>query len=219
VPTLDRRFLEKQPDPGVRLVALSLLTDASDASSALGKVVRKHGRSSAEADEALHDFRVALRRLRSWLRTFRTTFRPDISRKQRRRLGELFDATGAVRDATVHLQWLSKQRARLGTRQRPGYEWLNAHLEKALAAGWSAALTAARRFDAKAIVGALNCLQVMLGTLHDGHVLEATIARESERKEEAPASKRKAGLLALQRRLHQREVRTFAKADSAHSGA
>jgi len=103
----------------VRLVALGHLADATTA----------HERLVEKADdEALHDFRVALRRLRSWERAFRPYIRDDVSKRLRRRLRDLARDTGASRDLEVHLAWLREQRRSLGRRQRPGLAWLLAHL-------------------------------------------------------------------------------------------
>jgi len=99
----------------VRLVALGHLADATSARERL---------SSGGDDEALHDFRVALRRLRSWERAFGPFIRDDVSKKLRRRLRSLAQDTGASRDLEVHLAWLREQRRSLGRRQRPGLTWL-----------------------------------------------------------------------------------------------
>src|SRR5215204_321090 len=103
----------------VRLVALGHLADASAARDRLG---------NAKDEEALHDFRVALRRLRSWERAFRPYIRDDVSKRLRQRLGNLARDTGASRDLEVHLAWLREQRRSLGRRQRPGLAWLMANL-------------------------------------------------------------------------------------------
>jgi CHAD domain-containing protein/CYTH domain-containing protein len=112
--------LRESTDRAVRLVALGHLADASAA----------HKRLVDEADdEALHDLRVALRRLRSWERAFRPYLRDDLAKKLRRRLRNLASDTGASRDLEVHLAWLTSQRRSLGRRQRAGLNWLVAELE------------------------------------------------------------------------------------------
>ena len=107
-------------DRSVRLVALGHLADATEAQSRL---------VSETDEEALHDFRVALRRLRSWERAFRPYLRADISKKLRRRLREVARDTGASRDLEVHLAWLASQRRSLGRRQRAGLNWLMTTLQ------------------------------------------------------------------------------------------
>lgn len=103
----------------VRTVALGHLADAASARDRL---------ANASDDEALHDFRVALRRLRSWERAFRPYTKKDVSKKLRRRLRNLARDTGASRDLEVHLAWLREQRRSVGRRQRPGLSWLLARL-------------------------------------------------------------------------------------------
>jgi CHAD domain-containing protein/CYTH domain-containing protein len=113
--------LRESTDRSVRLVALGHLADATAA----------HARLVSETDdEALHDFRVALRRLRSWERAFRPYLKADLSKKLRRRLRNLARDTGASRDLEVHLGWLGSQRRSLGRRQRAGLNWLLSTLEE-----------------------------------------------------------------------------------------
>ncbi len=87
------------------------------------------GRLAAPEDtEALHDFRVALRRLRSVLRSFRSELGDAVSKKLQRRLRDVTRATGAARDAEVQLGWVRSHRAELGRRLAPGLPWLLARL-------------------------------------------------------------------------------------------
>lgn len=144
----EERVLRKPADRCVRMVALSLLADAEKAGDRLMSVSRGLRDGDAESDEALHDFRVAIRRLRSWVRAFRPWLGDDVSRKQRRRLSEIADATSATRDASVHLEWLREERPALSARDRIGHAWLSARLEARRKAGSDAALAAAKDFDA-----------------------------------------------------------------------
>jgi CHAD domain-containing protein len=58
------------------------------------------------SDEAVHDVRVAVRRLSAGLRTF-ADFYPTRARKRiRRKLRELMDAAGAVRDRDIAVKLL-----------------------------------------------------------------------------------------------------------------
>jgi CHAD domain-containing protein/CYTH domain-containing protein len=89
-------------------------------------------RVAASADpEALHDYRVALRRLRSCIRSYRPELRSTVSRKSRRRLDRIARATNRSRDLEVHLDWLAAQAAAAVEPERPGIEWLSARLEDA----------------------------------------------------------------------------------------
>ena len=105
----------------VRLVALAHLADAAHARDRL---------ALGQDAEALHDFRVALRRFRSWERAFRQYTRDEVPKKQRRKLRDLARDTGASRDLEVHLTWLAEQRGSLTRRQRPGLTWLLSTLDR-----------------------------------------------------------------------------------------
>jgi len=56
--------------------------------------------------DAVHDFRVAVRRLRSWLQLWEDELDGAVKRRQRRRIRDLAHATGPARDLQVHLEWL-----------------------------------------------------------------------------------------------------------------
>jgi CHAD domain-containing protein/CYTH domain-containing protein len=100
-------------------VALALL-DTLDA---------QYARLSKPTDaEALHDFRVALRRLRSWLRAYRRDVRDSVGKKVVRRLGAIASATTDSRDIEVHLEWLAAQRASVKGANRAGLTWLTRRL-------------------------------------------------------------------------------------------
>src|SRR6188768_363107 len=85
--------------------------------------------------EALHDYRVALRRLRSCLRSYRRELRSTVTRKSRRRVERLAHATNRSRDLEVHLEWLTAQEATAAAGDRPGITWLIARLECARSRG------------------------------------------------------------------------------------
>jgi len=100
-------------------VARALLAEAGEAAERL----------EAGADpEALHDLRVALRRLRTVLRAFRPWL-GGVRRRDARRVAKLARATGAARDAEVQLGWLAAQRERLSRGRLPGLAWMVARLE------------------------------------------------------------------------------------------
>jgi CHAD domain-containing protein len=58
-------------------------------------------------NEEVHDLRVALRRLRSWLRAADELLHDDIPRAQRLALRRIARRAGAARDAQVQWQWLT----------------------------------------------------------------------------------------------------------------
>ena len=113
------------PDPrdpatrAARLIALRLL----------GELGAARARLDAPDDvEALHDFRVALRRLRSHARAYDAELGDDVGGKQGRRLRRLAQATGEARDLEVHLAWLAAERTTARAAERPGVDWLVARL-------------------------------------------------------------------------------------------
>jgi CHAD domain-containing protein/CYTH domain-containing protein len=88
------------------------------------------GRLADPADEeALHDFRVALRRLRSIERAFRGQLDDPMAKKLRRRVRDLARATNGARDAEVQLAWVRGRRKGLDREQRVGFTWFVKRLE------------------------------------------------------------------------------------------
>ncbi|HEV7503642.1 MAG TPA: CHAD domain-containing protein [Thermoanaerobaculia bacterium] len=112
-------LLARPPEEGARLIALSYLDEAAAAR------IRLKGETDAEA---LHDFRVALRRLRSCLRAYRDPLKGSVPKKLAKRLKRLAGATGPGRDAEVQLEWLRARGSRLGSQQRQGLAWMLARL-------------------------------------------------------------------------------------------
>lgn len=114
---------------------LSLPTDALDrpAAETARRIALAHLRAARSAYEsldderapdALHDLRVALRRLRSCERAFRDQLRDSITTKRRRRIRRVAKATGTGRDAQVHIEWIDSQVPTLSRRQRVGATWM-----------------------------------------------------------------------------------------------
>ena len=82
-------------------------------------------RLSDPADsEALHDFRVAVRRLRSILRTFRSQLDDAVPKKVRNRLRDLTRATAPGRDTEVLIATVQGLEKKLTRGQRAGVPWL-----------------------------------------------------------------------------------------------
>lgn len=91
-----------------------------------------------EDPEALHDFRVALRRFRAIERAYRDWVAEALPKKLRKRLSELVRSTGPARDSEVQLHWLESQHAVLRPNQRSGYQWLRRRLEERQRQGYAA---------------------------------------------------------------------------------
>ncbi len=90
-------LLDRPAGESARRIALDLLARGVEARAALER---------GDDPEALHDFRVALRRLRSHLRAYRGDLEEAAGRKLRRRLGKLAAATNPGRDAEVGVDLL-----------------------------------------------------------------------------------------------------------------
>ncbi|MGB8331808.1 MAG: CHAD domain-containing protein, partial [Polyangiales bacterium] len=78
--------------------------------------------------DALHEFRVSVRRLRSLLRAYRPQLQSAVRPKDRKRLRAVQSATNAGRESEVALQWLSKQHAQLAPEHLAGLNWLSSVL-------------------------------------------------------------------------------------------
>lgn len=115
------RLLSRPPEEGARLIALSYLDQASAA----------FPRLEDPADtEALHDFRVGLRRLRSCLRSYRPYLEESLPKKLLKRLKEVAASTGPGRDTEVQIEWLRGRSRHLSSHHRAGLAWLLARLEE-----------------------------------------------------------------------------------------
>ncbi|HLX10232.1 MAG TPA: CHAD domain-containing protein [Thermoanaerobaculia bacterium] len=117
-------LLDRSPEEGARRLALAYLDAAAAAMPRLG---------DRDDDEALHDLRVALRRLRSCLDAYGSQLGDCVPGKLARRLRRLADATGPGRDAEVQLAWLRRQRTDLSRRNhghRGGLAWMQERLER-----------------------------------------------------------------------------------------
>ncbi|HOX20912.1 MAG TPA: CHAD domain-containing protein [Gemmatimonadales bacterium] len=95
------------------------------------------------AEDALHDFRVALRRLRTWLRAFAPELDDTVGRGTLKRLHRISRRTGDARDLEVQRHWLAQPTVRLGR----------------LASGAAAAL--AERLEAEGIDALARALALM----------------------------------------------------------
>jgi CHAD domain-containing protein len=120
-----KELLERPSDEACRVVALGYLDDAVAARGKLGS-----------DGEALHDLRVALRRLRSTLRAYRASIGRPLGERQRRRLRAIVDATSEARDAEVLIGLYDEEAARLDPAERESAGWWRARLEAEKAAGY-----------------------------------------------------------------------------------
>jgi CHAD domain-containing protein len=114
-------LLQRPPEEGARILALGFLDQAAAALPRL---------SDPSDTEALHDLRVALRRLRSSLRSYKAVLSGSLPKKLTRHLRDLAGATGPGRDTEVQVEWLRGQTRHLSARHRAGLNWLLARLEE-----------------------------------------------------------------------------------------
>lgn len=105
--------------PGIRLLALRLLDQAEDA--------RLRLREGSDP-EALHDFRVAIRRLRSTLRSYAPQLEDSVGRKDGRRLRSLARNTSESRDREVQLEMLDEIRTE-DESEAGAIAWLRTRIE------------------------------------------------------------------------------------------
>jgi len=113
-------LLQRSPEEASRLVVLALLDAAAEAAARL---------DDPEDAEALHDFRVAIRRTRSVLRAWKDALGKSVRKGDRKAFRTLQRATGEGRDAQVALAWLAEQRAELRPPHRLGADWLAGRLQ------------------------------------------------------------------------------------------
>jgi len=89
----------------------------------LERVKEAYAQLSLHDADTLHELRVAMRRLRSCLRTYRRELRGVVSERVRRSLRAAAHRTNPARDADVQLVWL-RQRGGLTAEGRVARQWL-----------------------------------------------------------------------------------------------
>lgn len=125
---------------------------AAPATESIRRIALGHLDSAAEAmarmqaggdDEALHDFRVSLRRLRTILKAYRPLLEPEVRKKDRRAIRKLTRSTGAGRDSEVLLAWLESVWAGLAASEGPMVERLASELRAERDTGYARVLSKA----------------------------------------------------------------------------
>lgn len=119
-------LLDRPAPESVRRLALAKLHHV---------VLERRRLDDASDAKALHDFRVALRRLRSVLRAYRGVLDDSVSPKIRRRLSCMARLSGANRDAEVRIQWIGERRESIQGAGNPGLAWVEQQLRRERRAG------------------------------------------------------------------------------------
>jgi CHAD domain-containing protein len=118
MPDFPSDLLDRPAAEAAGIMASRYLDEAAAAAA------RLNDRSDAEA---LHDFRVAVRRLRVTLRAY-PGLHEGVPKKYRRRLRKLVRATNAVRDAEAQIAWLGDRSAQFTPPQRAALAALRSRL-------------------------------------------------------------------------------------------
>jgi CHAD domain-containing protein/CYTH domain-containing protein len=133
---IEDRTIELPAEEGARVVILGLLEEAKVAAGAF---------AAGKGDEPLHDFRVAVRRLRSGLRSLRPWVEESVRRRHEKELKRIARSTNEARDAEVQLAWLrGKRDAFASARLRPGFDDIVAWFEARARSGPDAGRVAKR---------------------------------------------------------------------------
>ncbi|MGD8700301.1 MAG: CHAD domain-containing protein [Gemmatimonadales bacterium] len=119
--SVSHELLHRPVEETARVLALAWLEEADAALERL---------SDPDDDEALHDFRVSLRRFRSCVRAYQPYLKGSSPKKSRKLMGQLASATNVGRDTEVQILWLNAQTDNLKPRERKGLRWLLNALEE-----------------------------------------------------------------------------------------
>ncbi|HXZ84653.1 MAG TPA: CHAD domain-containing protein [Myxococcota bacterium] len=120
---LERAEALRPAEVGARLVALRQLEEALRAIARAG---------DPDDEDAVHDARVALRRLRSTLRAYRPLFDRETAARALARAGKLAGQMGGARDSEVWSAWIAEKRDAARGRRRAVLDALAEELEARL---------------------------------------------------------------------------------------
>lgn len=120
---------------------------------ALEAVVDARDRLRRRDAESVHDFRVRLRRLRSWIRVYRPVLDDTLRKRTRRRLATIGTATTGLRDLDVQIEWLRNELKALGDHRLEAAVWVLRSLEADRRRAWRAFRKALERDFARTARG------------------------------------------------------------------
>ncbi len=118
-----RGLLQQPAHAAVRAIARARLEHAVEKAAPLLVVVDRDAATTI-ANEDVHAFRVAVRRLRSWLRACGPLLRNDLGRSERAALRRMARRAGAARDAQVQWHWLTEPVEPMGAPATRAARWL-----------------------------------------------------------------------------------------------
>lgn len=104
---LNAAMLQDPVQRSVRLIAQARLQRLLEEAARVEVRTCLESRPDTSDPEAIHDFRVALRRLRAWLRAFRPYLADTVRHGPERRLRTLSRLAGRARDLEVQYRWLA----------------------------------------------------------------------------------------------------------------
>jgi CHAD domain-containing protein len=134
-----------EPDDGARAAAVKIVWTLFE------DMWRLRGDVLEDKDiEAVHDMRVASRRLRTAMQTFRPVFPQKRARRHERAIKSLADALGEVRDRDVLLAELRADLARLPRREQAGLRGLIDRLAHEREAHHQTLLATIKKLDKRA---------------------------------------------------------------------
>jgi CHAD domain-containing protein/CYTH domain-containing protein len=171
-------------------------------------VVARRRVERAADPEALHDYRVAIRHLRSTVRAYRRPLKSSVGGSIRRQLRRLAQATNRPRDLDVQLAWLTDRLAGSGREEQPGIEWLVSRMGETR----ERAIAEMRAVDARLFPPVAARLESRLPRLRTTLALDDRIVRRSTAGVTARLVRRTAARL----RDRLESVRSYADSDVLH---
>lgn len=111
-----------------RVVALRALDSVAEARDQIRK----------RDAESIHQFRVELRRLRSWMRVYRSYLGDTVRTRTQHRLRTIARATTELRDLDVQIAWLGAERNAFGESRLEAAKWIIASLKSDRKNAWRA---------------------------------------------------------------------------------
>lgn len=118
-----RGLLQQPAHAAARAIARARLEHAVEKAAPLLVVVDRDVATTI-ANEEVHGFRVAVRRLRSWLRASDDLLQKDLARSERTALRRMARRAGAARDAQVQWHWLTAPTDPMGAPAARAARWL-----------------------------------------------------------------------------------------------